>query len=441
MLRKIVAEICKAEQANTQDSSLIEECLYEALLGAGYNSPNPFVCSLVVRGTEIVGKGIHRYFGKEHAERLALQMAKERAKGATIYVNIEPCTHVGSQPPCTDAIIQAGIEKVVFGGYDTNPLTSRKSPKVLEEANIKVVGPTMPRAEALLNDAYHYCQRFGAPFVCLKLAISLDGKIALENRDSKWISGKVSRGYAHFLRQSLDAVMVGIGTVIFDNPRLTVRKPILKEFLGKDIERVSIRNPVRVIFDPKFSLFDEYDAVTQIKVAKESFNQSEEVATEVLQVAGPVPLNIFVKANPTRAGLPWLIITGSEDKWNSLKLKASEVEAMGVEIITLKAKDGNIEFTELWDKLAKLGIHSVLVEGGAGVAKRILKRVEFARLDLVVAPIIVGANGLGFSPDVPTEKLEQALRLKDTLSFQLNRDALIRGYSLDFLAQVPGRIR
>jgi len=439
VLRKIVAAICQAEQAKTQDLSLIEECIYEALLGAGYNSPNPLVCSLVVKDSQIVGKGIHRHFGKEHAERLALQMARERAKGATLYVNLEPCTHVGSQPPCTTAIIEAGIEKVVFGGYDTNPLTSRQGPKVLERANIKVLGPTMPRAEALLNDAYHYCQRFGPPFVCLKLAISLDGKIALNNRDSKWISGKVGRGYAHFLRQCLDAVMVGIGTVVYDNPRLTVRKPILKEFLDEDAERLNLRHPARVVLDPNFLLFEQYDALEQIKLAKKFFLEAEENIVKSLESSGIAPLNIFAKSSPTRDDLPWLIIAGAEDKWSSLRFKSLLPELRGVEVITLKKEDGDVELAELWDKLSKLGIHSVLVEGGAGLAKRILRRLAFTRLDLVVAPIIIGADGLGFSPSVPMEKLEHALKLENTFSFQLGRDTLVRGYRFDFLGKVLGK--
>ncbi len=441
-LRRIVGEVCSDEIRGTTDEKHLEETLYLSLLGAGNTSPNPMVSAKVVKNNETLGVGIHRFFGKEHAEVLALSIAKERAEGAEVYVNLEPCTHFGNQPPCTSALIEAKVKRVVFASYDPNPLTCRRAMKILLDAQVQVNGPLLPFATARLNDAYFYRHLKKGVFVVLKLAASIDGKIALSNKDSKWISGKISRGYAHYLRLVHDAVLVGVGTVLADNPRLTVRKAILSEFLQEDTPRVIIRHPARVIIDPNFSVLQDEDLPKKIEALS---SQQEDEITELERIPAsdnPIeeksrfsesaltlpPLNIFKKSLPIRENLPWLIFIGAEKSKPQVRNLPS-----GVEIIQLESKNDTLNYEKAWNSLEKLGISSVLVEGGAGVASNLLKQKACQRLDLVLAPMFLGSNGIGYSPKLELEKIENAPRLSYTLSVPLGRDYLISGYLDDFI--------
>lgn len=405
-----------------RDYELLREVMMMSLTGAGFVSPNPFVGALILADGVEVGRGVHRVFGEEHAEAAALKMAGERARSGELFVNLEPCNHRGHQPPCTRAIVDAGIRRLVFGGYDPNPLTSRQARAALEAAGTEVIGPLMPFSTARLNDAYYHWHLCEQPLVTLKLAASLDGRMAAASGDSQWISEKTGRGYSHFLRQTHDAVMVGIGTVLADDPRLTVRPALLWEFMGEHRHRMKLRQPVRVILDPNFGLFHQRDVAEELE--RGLLEEEDELASP--------PLNIFKKSGPVREELPWLIIAGKKGAAPSGVRLLS-----GVELLELEAQ-GRLSFAELWEKLGALGIHSVLVEGGARVAQELIRQKAYTRLDAIVAPMLLGGDGLSFSPALGLKHVEDGPVLQQPLLLPLRRNTLVSGYQTGWLARMVG---
>jgi len=415
-LRALVGAACGPESAEGRDSTLLQEACYAGLLGVGYTSPNPNVGALIVKDSEVVARGVHRVCGKEHAEAEALSRAKSRAKGADIYVGLEPCCHHGKQPPCADAIIKAGIARVIYAGDDPDTRTCRRARPVLTEAGVKTDGPLMPRAMARLNDAYYYRKTFGELFVTLKLAMSLDGRLALAGGDSQWLTGKTALGYAHFLRQSHDAVMVGVGTVRADNPRLTVRKALLREFAGPDVDYIRLRHPVRVVLDPEFSLLREF---------RPPDGELDHPA-----------LNIFAPPEQRRRELPWLVLVGVEGKSPS-----GVAAGKGIEVIEVPCDAaGSIELALVWEKLAQLGVYSVLVEGGVRLAQRAIAQRAFVRFDAIIAPLLLGGDARTFAPDLELAQVDECPRLHDVLNFSLGRDTLISGYASGFIDEALRRM-
>lgn len=418
-LRALVGAACGTESGQGCDSTLLQEACYAGLLGVGYASPNPSVGALIVKDGEVIARGVHRICGKEHAEAEALSRAKDRAQGADLYVGLEPCCHHGKQPPCADAIIKSGIARVIYAGDDPDPRTCRRARPVLCNADVKVDGPLMPRAMARLNDSYYHCKSRGELFVTLKLAISLDGRLALAGGDSKWLTGKTALGYSHFLRQSHDAVMVGVGTVRTDNPHLTVRKAMLREFAGEDVEYIRLRHPIRVVLDPEFSLLRDY----------------RPPGGELDRPA----LNIFDQPERRRREYPWLVFVGAEGKSPSGANAAEGIQAIEVPCDAT----GGIELARVWEKLAQFGICSVLVEGGVRLAQRVLAQRAFVRFDAIVAPLLLGGDARTFAPDMELAQVDECLRLHDVLNLSLGRDTLISGYASDFIDEalrgMPGQ--
>jgi diaminohydroxyphosphoribosylaminopyrimidine deaminase/5-amino-6-(5-phosphoribosylamino)uracil reductase len=409
----MVDAACAPEAQDGDDAHYLREAFHLGLLGAGYTAPNPTVGALVIQDGSEVGRGAHRVCGQEHAEAAALSRAKDAARGATIYSSLEPCTHHGKQPPCADAIIAAGIARVVYGGNDPDERTCCRAKAVLSEAGVEVEGPLMPRAAVRLNDAYCHWKATGEPFVALKLGMSLDGRIALENGESQWITGKVARGYSHFLRQCHDAVLVGMGTVKADNPSLTVRHAALREFAGDEVDYFRFRQPARVVVDPAFELVRSY-------------------APPKGELARPV-FSIFNRPEEgeCRREVPWLVFAGVAGK-----APAGNVLPPGVEILEIPCNERRLDFGELWRRLGELHIHSVLVEGGTRVAQELITQRAFTRFDAVVAPTLLGADSRAYSPRLHLRRLEDALKLSDTLSFPLGRDTLVSGYTTDFIDRV-----
>ncbi len=415
-LRALVGTVCGPESDEGRDSSLLQEACYAGLLGVGYTSPNPIVGALVVKDGEVIARGVHRVCGQEHAEAEALSRAKDRAKGADLYVGLEPCCHHGKQPPCADAIIAAGISRVIYAGDDPDPRTCRRARPLLNDAGVEVDGPMMPHAMARLNDAYYHRKTCGELFVTLKLAMSLDGRLALASGDSQWLTGKTALGYAHFLRQSHDAVMVGVGTVRTDNPHLTVRKAMLREFAGPDVDYIRLRHPVRVVLDPQFSLLRDF---------KPPDGELDRPA-----------LNIFDPPEQRRREYPWLVFAGTEGKSPSGTTADDGIEAIEMPCDST----GGIELALVWEKLAQLGIHSVLVEGGVRLAQQLLAQRAFVRFDAIVAPLLLGGDARAFAPDLGLKQVDESPRLHDVLNFPLGRDTLISGYASDFIDEALRRM-
>lgn len=220
----------------TQDEKFMALALAEASRALGRTHPNPSVGAVIVKQGKVIARGYHERAGAPHAEVVALAKARGKAKGATLYTTLEPCDHHGKTPPCCEAILAAGIKRVVFASSDPNPLVDGKGIARLEQARVKVARHVLRERADALNRPFFKFMRTGLPFVTLKVAVTLDGKLATSTGDSEWVSSEASRLRVHWLRSQVDAVLVGAGTVIADDPELTARIP-------------NGRNPVRVVLD------------------------------------------------------------------------------------------------------------------------------------------------------------------------------------------------
>lgn len=342
--------------------------------GTGHVSPNPLVGAVIVKDGRIIGEGYHEKYGQPHAERNALAHCTESPEGADIYVTLEPCCHHGKQPPCTDAIIEAGIKRVIVGSPDPNPLVAGKGIQILKNHGIAVDEHVLEDECLQLNDVFFHFIRTKTPFVAMKFATTIDGKIAAYTGKSQWITGEAARNHAHGLRNRYSAIMVGVGTVEADNPMLTCR-----------IE--GGRNPIRIICDSKLGISMDSNIV----------NTSSEV--------------------------PTIIATVSDDSE-----KISALEKAGCEILKTEALNGRVSLTDLMKKLGEKNIDSILVEGGGTLNWSILEAGLANKVYAYVSPMILGGKtakspveGIGFTePDA-------GITLKNTRITELGKDYLIEG--------------
>ncbi len=353
------------------DKHFMSIALELAEKGHGLTSPNPMVGAIVVRDGQIVGRGYHRKAGSDHAEIIALREAADNASGATLYVTMEPCCHHGKTPPCTDAIIKSGIKRVVSAMIDVNPVVSGRGFGILQQNNIETLVGIYEHNAQKLNEAYMKFIREKIPFVTLKLAVTLDGKTADPNGKSKWITGPETQKHIHLLRSWSDAVMVGIGTVLADNPMLTVR-----EVKGSD--------PLRVIVDEKLR----------------------------------TPLNAKVLADKNVV----VATTKSADK----KTLSSFVEK-GIEVWEFGSGDELVPLTELMKRLGERDITSLFCEGGSTLGAALLNERLVDKVIFAVAPKILG-NGLDALRGLHIKSIDDMINLKDVEVKTTGNDIIITGY-------------
>jgi diaminohydroxyphosphoribosylaminopyrimidine deaminase/5-amino-6-(5-phosphoribosylamino)uracil reductase len=356
------------------DEGLMARALELAL--SGDPSPNPHVGALVAVGAEVVGEGFHNLAGDPHAEIVALRAAGERARGATLYVTLEPCNHVGRTGPCVDTIIQAGVKRVVTGCRDPNPHVTGGGADKLRAAGIEVVsGVLEERAKRMIQPWTKYITE-GSSYLSLKLAISLDGRVATRTGISKWITGPGSRSRVHALRSTYDAVMVGINTVLADDPQLTVRD-------------VPGRNPVRIVVDSKLRT--------------------------------PVDSLLVSTARET----PTCVITTLE----APEAIGERLEAAGVAVIRVpQTGSGRCDMAVAMRALAAREVVSVLCEGGAELAGSLLAGRIPSELHVFIAPVLLGPRGIPGAVDwAGPEAPAQAPRI-DPPSWELcGSDAYVHG--------------
>ena len=341
----------------------------------GYTHPNPAVGAVLVKDGRIIGEGAHKKAGDLHAERIAIQNAKEDIEGSTLFVTLEPCCHYGKTPPCTEAIIDGRIKKVVVATLDPNPLVAGKGVEILKKQGIEVeVGVLEDEAKELNEDFFVYIQK-GRPFIHLKFAQTIDGKIATRTGSSKWITGEEARKYAHILRKEAGAVMVGVGTVLKDNPSLTVRH-------------------IEALKQPKRILIDKY-------------------------LETPIDFNIFNKEAET------ILITS--EKADKEKLKKLE-ERENIKIFVLPLKNDKFEINDILNLLKEEDIIHVLVEGGRGLITSFIKDKLFDKLSVFIAPKIVGEDGISSIGELGIETINQAINLKTRHIHQLGNDIFLQLY-------------
>jgi diaminohydroxyphosphoribosylaminopyrimidine deaminase / 5-amino-6-(5-phosphoribosylamino)uracil reductase len=383
--------------ANLHSPGSDEYYIYEALQlahnGLGWTAPNPLVGAVIVRDGQVLGRGAHLCDGQEHAEVLALREAGD-ARGATCYASLEPCTHVGRQPSCSHTLARAGVARVVYGAQDGDARTAGQADPVLAELGVSCTGGVLREQCLEFLDYYLYGHCLQRAFMHLKLALSLDAKVACASGHSQWLSGPVSLGYAHYLRQKYDAVLVGYHTVLADDPRLTVRQDVLAAY--RELGGATLpRNPVRVVLDPRFELLPR--------------------------------LQEFRLSNTDghwRPGLPQIVLAGLQRH-----TPISRFDSGSVTIVTPEeAAPGVISFEDLAQRLWQLGIRSVLVEGGAGLARAILLQQCVDKMTLVYTPTLIGADGLGFSPELHRATVGACPHLSRVRPSVLGEDCVMEGY-------------
>jgi len=362
------------------DEKYIRLALKLAITAKGKTSPNPLVGAVIVKNSRIIGKGYHKKAGEPHAEINALNMAGGRARGATLYLNLEPCAHFGRTPPCTKRIISSGIKKVVAAMIDPNPLNCGQGVKGLRKAGIKVKVGVLEEDAKKINEAYTKYITTKRPFVILKTAMSLDGKIATKTGDSKWITNKPSRKYVHKLRSEVDAILVGIETVLRDDPRLTVRISDIRY-------QISDRNPIRVVVDSR----------TRI----------------------PLGAKVLNKEAPT------IVAT---TKFASKK-RIKTLRNKGVKVLVIREKDKKVNLKELLKRLGELGITSLLVEGGGKINASFLENGLVDKVLFFIAPKMIGGEeALTPVEGEGIERIKDAIKLKDISVKRFGEDVLIEGY-------------
>ncbi len=326
--------------------------------GSGRTSPNPMVGAVLVKDNRIIGRGYHRRYGGNHAEINALENASADPTGATLYVTLEPCCHYGKTPPCVDAIIRNRIGKVVIGTLDPNPQVNGESVKILNRHGIETRVGVLEEECRELNEAHFKYMATGRPLVTLKFAQTLDGRIATASGDSRWISSEEFRKLAHRLRALNDAILVGIDTVLADNPQLTVRL-------------VRGRSPTRIILDSRLRM----------------------------------PLDAEIVR--TRGIAPVIIVTAAQAEGE----KASRLREMGIEVLAVPPDTaGEIDLVGLLQLLGERTISSLLVEGGARVITSFLRQKLADKVVVAIAPKILG-KGIDAVGELNIARISQALKL------------------------------
>lgn len=365
---------------NGNDTHYMQRALDVARQALGHTSPNPTVGAVIVKDGQIIGEGATQPPGQAHAEVMALRSAGPAARGGTMYATLEPCNHFGRTPPCTDAIIQAGITKLVYALPDPNPVAAGGHKK-LKEAGIEIVSGVCQAEATEMNRFFFHHTATGRPYVVAKFGMSLDGKIATASGHSQWITGPAARQKGHWLRHICDAILVGAGTAKADNPRLTTRLP--------EESDLKASHPLRLILDSAGRL--------------------------------PTDLTLFQAALP---GETWVVTTESISSENR-----SRFDEAGIELLPVASdENGRVDICNMLDRLGRCGIQSLMVEGGGTVLGSFFDRRAVDEVWAFVAPKIIGGRAaLGPIGGQGIDHLSAAFTLTDQSIEQVGNDWLIRG--------------
>lgn len=345
--------------------------------GQGYTSPNPMVGAVIVKDGNVIGSGYHQSFGEAHAEVNAIEEAGTKAKGATLYVNLEPCNHTGKTPPCSLKILKSGIQRVVMAMEDPNTIAGGGA-LFLKENGVEVSVGVCESAAKKLNEAFIKYVSQKQPFVILKCAATLDGRIATRTGDSKWVTGEKARRFVHRLRHAVDAILVGIGTIQADDPSLTTR-----------LESDSGLDPVRIVLDTHLSISPD---------------------ARILQLD---------------SNSDTILVTGN----SVTEAKKKTVLKAGVRLIEQPLIDGQIDLKSLMIELGSMGITSLLIEGGSRVIASAIRTGVIDKAHFFYAPKILGGDdGIPICRGPGPEFMQDSIRLKDIRVEQFDDDIMIEGY-------------
>lgn len=360
-----------------RDAYYMKKALEIASYACGRTSPNPLVGSVIVKDDRIVGQGWHRKAGTPHAEIHALNQAGELAKGATVYVTLEPCSHTGRTGPCADALIRAGVKRVVIAMVDPNPAVAGNGIRKLRQAGIEVSSGLMAKEAAELNRIFIKWISTKMPYTIVKSAMSLDGKIATDTGESQWITNEKARKRGHALRDMCDGIVVGINTVLADNPSLTTR---LDDAVGK--------NPIRIVLDSHVR----------------------------------IPLDCKMLND---GASPVIVITTSDADPNKIRA----IEAKGAEVIIASSINGRVDMKDAFRLLGERQIASLLIEGGAQIVSSVIREGLADEQMTFIAPILIGGkNAPSAFGELGVSYLSDAVTLEDITVEELDGNYLFRGY-------------
>lgn len=358
----------------------------EAKKGLGFTNPNPLVGAVLVKDNKIIGKDYHHQYGEAHAERNVILNCKEDLTGAAIYVTLEPCCHYGKTPPCTELIIKSGISEVYIGSYDNNPKVDGGGIRQLKDAGIKVTTEVLKDECDALNPVFFHYIKHKKPYVVLKYAMTADGKIATHTGASKWITGEIARMRVQESRKYYSGIMVGIGTVLADNPMLTCRLE-------------NAKNPTRIICDSNLRIPLESNVV--------------QTAKEVPTIIACTQKNVTDKNCLNEAGAGW-------------EKKKQDLQNAGCEVLVISSKNKKVDLKELMQILGEKKIDSILLEGGSELNYAALCDGIVTKVESYIAPKLFGGKSAktpigGKGVDVP----EEAFRLTNPQITTLQEDILI----------------
>jgi diaminohydroxyphosphoribosylaminopyrimidine deaminase / 5-amino-6-(5-phosphoribosylamino)uracil reductase len=360
------------------DLRFMQMALDAAARGRGFTSPNPMVGAVVVKDGAVVGEGYHQFAGGPHAEVYAIEAAGGQARGATLYVNLEPCNHTGRTPPCTLKIVAAGIRRVVIGMQDPNPTVTGGGADFLKQRGVEVTLGVCKEAAEALNEVFIKYIRTRRPFVIAKCAATLDGRIATRTGDSKWVTGEAARACVHEMRHAVDAILVGVGTVAADDPRLTTR-----------IADRKVKDPVRVILD------------THGRIPSSARVLRHASGAETIVVAGPAAC-----ADVQR-----------------------RIAGKGVRVIEAATRDDRIDVAALMGQLGQMGITSILIEGGSRVLASAFRAGVVDKACFFFAPLISGGDdGVPICSGPGSDRMRDCIRLERIRTRRFGDDVLIEGY-------------
>ena len=360
------------------DRHFMNMALDLAAKGHGFTSPNPMVGAVVVKDDRVVGRGYHKIAGGPHAEVNALEVAGEFAKGATLYVTLEPCNHTGRTPPCTLKILELGVARVVAAMKDPNPKVAGTGAEFLKQNGVQVTTGVCEAQAQQLNEAFVKYVLTGRPFVMAKCAATLDGRIATRTGDSRWVTGETARRYVHQLRHRTDAIMVGINTIRNDDPSLTTRLP---GFQGSD--------PTRVILDTHLTISPDARVLKQASAA------------------------------------PTILVAGIHVAGN----KKTAIEKAGARVIEVALKNDLIDMNLLMEQLGAMELTSLLIEGGSRVLASAFNHAVVDKVFFFYAPKIMGGDdGVPICSGPSAELMEECIGIRDIAVHRLGDDVLIEGY-------------
>lgn len=364
------------ERMTNLDEKYMQLALELARKGKGWAAPNPLVGAIIVKDDRIIGQGFHEYYGGAHAEVNAVASARENVEGSTIYINLEPCAHVGKTPPCSKLLVEKKFKKAVISMLDPNPLVAGQGVKKLEEAGIEVVTGVLEKESRELNEIFLSYITSKRPFVVMKTAMSLDGKIATASGESQWISGEESRKQVHRLRHELSGIMVGVGTILADNPSLTARLP-------------QSRQPLRIVADSRLR----------------------------------IPLDAKVLQDQDQAQTLIATTPCADAK------KIAQLTARGIKVLITESLDGRVDLKDLMEKLGQKEIDSILLEGGAALNFSALQAGIVNKVQAYLAPIIIGGKEAKSPVEGPgIGHLSEAFQIQEMSVQSVGKDVFIEGY-------------